>query len=169
MEYLPESGYGLIAQAYKAVVQTHVYTRVRDVQLAFRFKLYGAIHPAIKITCTCKCKSSGLYPKVAQSPRGCNSSIYERPNPGMLSNDSRASRYVIMIKLNRTKPISGIEAIMQGFAERKAAGLVQPVSADYCITDTDERVVNPIHKSHLWYRALVKQVGRDQDVTEFPL
>lgn len=51
---------------------------------------------------------------------------------------------MIMIKLNRTKLLSGIEEITQGFAKRKAACLVQPVPADYCITNIVERVVNPI-------------------------
>lgn len=48
----------------------------------------------------------------------------------------------IMTGLDRGTILSGIEAITKGFAERAAAGLAQPVPADYCITNTAERVVN---------------------------
>lgn len=49
---------------------------------------------------------------------------------------------VIMTGLDKGTILSGIEAITQGFSERAAAGLPQPVPADYCITNTAERVVN---------------------------
>ncbi|WP_422026159.1 non-hydrolyzing UDP-N-acetylglucosamine 2-epimerase [Roseovarius sp.] len=49
---------------------------------------------------------------------------------------------LIMTGLDSGTILSGIEAITQGFAERAAAGVAQPVPADYCITNTAERVVN---------------------------
>jgi UDP-N-acetylglucosamine 2-epimerase (non-hydrolysing) len=49
---------------------------------------------------------------------------------------------LIMTGLGRGTILSGIEAIKQGFAERAAAGLAQPVPADYCTTDAAERLVN---------------------------
>lgn len=48
----------------------------------------------------------------------------------------------IMTWLDSGTILSDIEAITQGFGERAAAGLAQPVQADYCITNTAERVVN---------------------------
>ncbi|MDH3578246.1 MAG: UDP-N-acetylglucosamine 2-epimerase (non-hydrolyzing) [Gammaproteobacteria bacterium] len=49
---------------------------------------------------------------------------------------------LIMTGLDRDTIMWGIEAVTQGFAERKTAGVPQPVPADYCITNTAERVVN---------------------------
>ncbi len=51
---------------------------------------------------------------------------------------------LIMTGLNKDTILSGVEAITQGFAERAASGIPQPVPADYCITNTSERVVNLI-------------------------
>jgi len=51
---------------------------------------------------------------------------------------------LIMTGLDKGTILSGIEAITQGFAERAAAGLPHPVPADYCVTNTAERVVNLI-------------------------
>lgn len=49
---------------------------------------------------------------------------------------------LIMTGLNSTTILDGIAAITRGFADRNAAGLTHPVPADYCITNTSERVVN---------------------------
>lgn len=51
---------------------------------------------------------------------------------------------LIMTGLDQGAILSGIEAVTQGFSERQAAGLSQPVPADYCISNTSERVVNLI-------------------------
>lgn len=51
---------------------------------------------------------------------------------------------IIMTGLDQAAILSGVESITRGFAERKAAGLPHPVPADYCITNTAERVVNLI-------------------------
>ncbi|MET4130194.1 UDP-N-acetylglucosamine 2-epimerase (non-hydrolyzing) [Roseovarius sp. MBR-6] len=51
---------------------------------------------------------------------------------------------VIMTGLDLAAIIGGVDAITQAHAERAAAGLPQPVPADYCITNTSERVVNLI-------------------------
>ena len=49
---------------------------------------------------------------------------------------------LIMTGLNPDTILDGIAAITRGFADRNAAGLAHPVPADYCITNTSERVVN---------------------------
>lgn len=49
---------------------------------------------------------------------------------------------LIMTGLNSDTILDGIAAITRGFADRNAAGLTHPVPADYCITNTSERVVN---------------------------
>lgn len=49
---------------------------------------------------------------------------------------------LIMTGLDRDTIVNGVAAITQMFAEREAAGLPHPVPADYCITNTSERVVN---------------------------
>lgn len=49
---------------------------------------------------------------------------------------------LIMTGLDRTTMLEGISAITQMFAERHAAGIAHPVPADYCITNTSERVVS---------------------------
>ncbi|GGD30013.1 non-hydrolyzing UDP-N-acetylglucosamine 2-epimerase [Sinisalibacter lacisalsi] len=51
---------------------------------------------------------------------------------------------LIMTGLNPATILDAIAAITQGFAERQAAGLDHPVPADYCVTNTSERVVNLI-------------------------
>jgi UDP-N-acetylglucosamine 2-epimerase (non-hydrolysing) len=61
---------------------------------------------------------------------------------------------VIMTGLDRDTILGGIEAITQGFAEREAKGLPQPIPDDYCIPNTSERVVNLVlgtaRLSNLW-------------------
>lgn len=49
---------------------------------------------------------------------------------------------LIMTGLDKGTILAGIDAITQGFAEREAASLPQPVPEDYCVTNTAERVVN---------------------------
>ena len=49
---------------------------------------------------------------------------------------------LIMTGLNSDTILDGIAAITRGFADRNAAGLTHPVPADYCITNTSERVLN---------------------------
>ncbi len=49
---------------------------------------------------------------------------------------------LIMTGLNPDTILDGIAAITRGFADRQAAGMAHPVPADYCITNTSERVVN---------------------------
>ena len=49
---------------------------------------------------------------------------------------------LIMTGLNSDTIHDGIAAVTRGFADRNAAGLTHPVPADYCITNTSERVVN---------------------------
>lgn len=49
---------------------------------------------------------------------------------------------LIMTGLNSNTILDGIAAITRGFADRNAASLTHPVPADYCITNTSERVVN---------------------------
>lgn len=51
---------------------------------------------------------------------------------------------VIMTGLIPDAILDGVDAAMTGFAERRDAGLPQPVPADYMITNTSERVVNLI-------------------------
>ena len=49
---------------------------------------------------------------------------------------------LIMTGLNSDTILDGIAAITRGFADRNAASLAHSVPADYCITNTSERVVN---------------------------
>lgn len=51
---------------------------------------------------------------------------------------------LIMTGLNPATILDGVAAITRGFADRQAAGLPHPVPADYCITNTSERVVSLI-------------------------
>ena len=51
---------------------------------------------------------------------------------------------LIMTGLDQDTILNGIEAITQGFAEREAKRQPHPVPADYCISNTAERVVNLI-------------------------
>ena len=51
---------------------------------------------------------------------------------------------LIMTGLNPDTILDSIVAITRGAAERGAAGLAHPVPADYCVTNTAERVVNLI-------------------------
>ena len=47
-----------------------------------------------------------------------------------------------MTGLNPDTILDGIVAITRGFADRQETGQSHPVPADYCITNTSERVVN---------------------------
>jgi len=49
---------------------------------------------------------------------------------------------VIMTGLNPDTILDGIAVVTRGFADRQATGEAHPVPADYCITNTSERVVN---------------------------
>ena len=49
---------------------------------------------------------------------------------------------LIMTGLNPDTILDGIVAITRGFADRQETGQSHPVPADYCITNTSERVVN---------------------------
>lgn len=51
---------------------------------------------------------------------------------------------LIMTGLTPATILDGVAAITRGFADRQAAGLPHPVPADYCITNTSERVVSLI-------------------------
>jgi UDP-N-acetylglucosamine 2-epimerase (non-hydrolysing) len=49
---------------------------------------------------------------------------------------------LIMTGLNPDTILDGIAAITRSFTDRQATGMPQPTPADYCITNTSERVVN---------------------------
>lgn len=49
---------------------------------------------------------------------------------------------IVMTGVDRDAIALGIETVVDAFAEREALGLPQPIPADYCITNTSERVVN---------------------------
>ncbi|EEW27053.1 non-hydrolyzing UDP-N-acetylglucosamine 2-epimerase [Rhodobacter ferrooxidans] len=51
---------------------------------------------------------------------------------------------ILMTGLDRDTMLNGVDAVTRMFADRVAAGLPQPVPADYCITNTSERVVSLI-------------------------
>lgn len=51
---------------------------------------------------------------------------------------------VIATGINKETILEAVNAVTQGHAERAASGLPHPVPADYCITNTAERVVNLI-------------------------
>jgi UDP-N-acetyl-L-fucosamine synthase len=51
---------------------------------------------------------------------------------------------IIMTGINRETILDTVSAVTSMFIEREAAGVVHPVPADYCITNTSERVVSLI-------------------------
>jgi len=51
---------------------------------------------------------------------------------------------IVMTGLDRSTIENGIDAVTRLFSERRAAGRPNPVPADYCITDTSERVLGLI-------------------------
>jgi UDP-N-acetylglucosamine 2-epimerase len=51
---------------------------------------------------------------------------------------------IMMTGLNSDTILNGVEAVTKLFAEREARAIPQPVPADYCITNTSERVVSLI-------------------------
>lgn len=51
---------------------------------------------------------------------------------------------IIMTGVNQEGILEGVTAATQFFGERVAAGLTHPVPADYCVTNTSERVVSLI-------------------------
>lgn len=51
---------------------------------------------------------------------------------------------IVMTGLDRDTIINGIDAVTRLFAERRAKGALNPVPADYCITNTSERVLGLI-------------------------
>ena len=51
---------------------------------------------------------------------------------------------IIMTGLDPDAIMGGIEAVTAGFSAHEQAGISHPVPADYCVTNTSERVVNLI-------------------------
>ena len=51
---------------------------------------------------------------------------------------------LIMTGLDRGTMLDSVKAVTQMFAERVASGIPHPVPADYCISNTSERVVSLI-------------------------
>lgn len=51
---------------------------------------------------------------------------------------------IIMTGLDRDTMLAGIDAVTRMFADRQSAGVPHPIPADYCITNTSERVVSLI-------------------------
>ena len=51
---------------------------------------------------------------------------------------------IVMTGLNRDTIMHAVDAVTRMFAERKAKGLPNPIPANYCVTNTSERVVSLI-------------------------
>jgi len=51
---------------------------------------------------------------------------------------------IVMTGLNRDTIMHAVDAVTRMFADRKAKGLPNPIPADYCVTNTSERVVSLI-------------------------
>jgi UDP-N-acetylglucosamine 2-epimerase (non-hydrolysing) len=51
---------------------------------------------------------------------------------------------IIMTGLNRDTIMDSVDAVTRMFADRKAKGLPNPIPADYCVTNTSDRVVSLI-------------------------
>lgn len=51
---------------------------------------------------------------------------------------------ILMTGLNADTILHGVDAVTRMFAERRATGTAHPVPADYCVTNTSERVVSLI-------------------------
>lgn len=49
---------------------------------------------------------------------------------------------IIVTGLDQDTIVNSVEAVTQMFAERRAAGTSHPIPADYCVTNTSERVVS---------------------------
>lgn len=133
---------------YPVIVSTHPRTRKRldalglafhaNVQDAKPFGFHDYNH--MQMNAFCAISDSGTIAEEASIlgfPAITPRDAIERP-------EGLDVGCLIMTGLDRGAILSGIEAITQGFAERKAAGLPHPVPADYCITNTAERVVNLI-------------------------
>lgn len=131
---------------YPVIVSTHPRTRKRldALGLAFHKKIRDAKpfgfhdYNHLQMHAFCAISDSGTIAEEASIlgfPAITPRDAIERP-------EGIDVGCLIMTGLDTGAILSGIEAITQGFAERSAAGLPQPVPADYCITNTAERVVN---------------------------
>lgn len=134
------------AYGYPVIVSTHPRTRKRleALGLAFHANVQDAKpfgfhdYNYLQVNAFCAISDSGTIAEEASIlgfPAITPRDAIERP-------EGIDVGCLIMTGLDSGTILSGIEAITQGFAERAAAGLAQPVPADYCITNTAERVVN---------------------------
>jgi UDP-N-acetylglucosamine 2-epimerase (non-hydrolysing) len=133
---------------FPVIVSTHPRTRKRLETLGRSFhpcvqycRPFGFLdYNKLQMNALCVISDSGTIAEEASilgfpaiTPRGA----IERP-------EALDVGCLIMSGLDKGAILSGVKAAIQAFAERKAAGLPHPVPADYCITNTAERVVNLI-------------------------
>jgi UDP-N-acetyl-L-fucosamine synthase len=133
---------------YPVIVSTHPRTRKRLNTLKFTFskgvldaKPFGFHdYNHLQMNAFCAISDSGTIAEecsILGFPAITPRDAIERP-------EGIDAGCLIMTGLARDTIIGGIEAITQTFAEREAEGLQHPVPADYCISNTSERVVNLI-------------------------
>lgn len=131
---------------YPVIISTHPRTRKRLDALGLEFhaqvrdaKPFGFYdYNNLQMNAFCAISDSGTLAEEASIlsfPAITPRDAIERP-------EGLDAGCIIMTGLDKTAILSGVESITQGFAERVAAGLPQPVPVDYCITNTSERVVN---------------------------
>ncbi|MAN76244.1 MAG: UDP-N-acetylglucosamine 2-epimerase (non-hydrolyzing) [Rhizobiales bacterium] len=133
---------------YPVIVSTHPRTRKRlaALKLSFHKKIVYAKpfgfhdYNHLQMNAFCAISDSGTITEEASIlgfPAITPRDAIERPEG--LDHGS-----VIITGLDRDTMLNGIEVITRAFSERENGSLPQPAPADYCITNTSERVVNLI-------------------------
>lgn len=131
---------------YPVIVSTHPRTRktLNDLDVAFHkrveyskpFGFHDYNH--LQMNSFCAISDSGTIVEEASIlgfPAITPRDAIERP-------EGIDEGCVIMTGLDRDTMLSGIEVITQSFEQREQDGLPGPIPADYCITNTSERVLH---------------------------
>jgi UDP-N-acetyl-L-fucosamine synthase len=133
---------------YPVIVSTHPRTRKRMKELKLNFSegVLGAKpfgfhdYNHLQMNAFCAISDSGTIAEecsILNFPAITPRDAIERP-------EGIDVGCLILTGLDSDAILGGIEAITQAFTERESAGLKHPVPADYCISNTSERVVNLI-------------------------
>lgn len=134
---------------FPVIVSTHPRTRKRlealtDVSMspAIQFMKPFGFHDYnyLQMNSFCAISDSGTIAEessILEFPAITPRDAIERP-------EALDAGSVIMTGLRSDTILAAVEAVTRGHAERAAQSLPQPVPADYCITNTAERVVNLI-------------------------
>jgi UDP-N-acetyl-L-fucosamine synthase len=140
-----------LAERYNmpVIVSTHPRTRLRlerldglDVDARVRFLPPFGFHDynCLQMQAFCAISDSGTIAEEASIlsfPAITPRDAIERP-------EGLDCGCIIMTGLNPDTIFDSVAAVTGNFAEREAAGILHPVPADYCVSNTSERVVNLI-------------------------